>query len=156
MKKNELYAFKQAYNNHLYEGNKPIPGRQLVVELSIHLPEHSFHLGRISALERHMLRDLIDSFVQHTLAQPADSPVELPPEPQPVAKKELEAIAHVTYKGTQYLVQHLRENDENVYIVVRDSEPDKGKVLDQSSPHTKGVVKKYLKEKEKGKEELPG
>lgn len=68
---------------------------------------------------------------------------------QPAKKKqELVDIKHRSYRGTPYIVQHLREGEEDVFVIIRDAEPDKGKVLSEKSPAYRSIVKAYLEEKE--------
>jgi hypothetical protein len=65
--------------------------------------------------------------------------------PEPVKKKQdLHRIEHVEYRGTPYIVQHLLEDGEDQFIVIRDAEDEKkGKVLSPNSVAYKAIVKAY-------------
>ncbi|MCB9300729.1 MAG: hypothetical protein H6566_08795 [Lewinellaceae bacterium] len=110
--------FKAAYNAHFFPDGQLNPAATATITLTVTLNGQSFTLPELEATPHTRLHDIATWFaaLPVDLHSPEDSPHPQPSEPAP-PKRTLEAIQHIDYRNTEYLLQHLREEGQDRFVI---------------------------------------
>ncbi|WP_282783105.1 hypothetical protein [Phaeodactylibacter xiamenensis] len=132
------------FNRTFYPDGRTLnkDARIFIEKATISIDGEVYEVPNLAVAPQTSVRDIVRLMIVHLGNRPASEPERLPP---PAKKKQdLKAIEHITYRKTPYLVQHLVEGDEDIFIVLRDADDkDKGKKLSPNSPAFRAIVKKY-------------
>ena len=136
--------FKAAYNAHFFPDGQLNPAATATITLTITLNGQSFTLPELEVTPNTCLHDIAVWFA----ALPADPhPAEDAPHPQPSEpappKRTLEAIQHIQYRNTEYLLQHLREDGQDRFVI---QNRKTGRFIGEGTVTGRGVVKVYREE----------
>ena len=137
------------YNRAFYsDGGKKLKkdARIFIENATLSIDGEVYQVPRLAVAPYTTIREIIQLMIVYLSNLPASEPERLLP---PARKSQkLEAIDHTTYRGTPYIVQHLIEEGEDIFIVIRDAnDEDKGKTLSPSSPAFRAIVKQYKAKK---------
>ena len=140
--------FKAAYNGLFFPEGKLDSSATARVKISISLDGAWFDIPEMEVGPGVRVHDMAEWYVNdseevgnlETEPVPPGQPNEASPEPP---KRELVGIRHVLYRKTEYLVQHLRENGEDIFIIQNQKS---GKFIGAGAVTGRAVVKRYWEE----------
>lgn len=133
--------FKAAYNAHFFPDGQLGPAATATITLTITLNGQAFTLPELEAAPHTRIHDIAAWFAALPVdSYPAeDAPQLQPSEPAP-PKRTLEAIQHIQYRNTEYLLQHLREDGQDRFVI---QNRKTGRFIGEGTVTGRSIVKVY-------------
>ena len=135
--------FKAAYNAHFFPEGQLKSAATATISLTITLNGQSFTLPELEATPHTRLHDIAAWFaaLPADLHSAKDAPQPQPSEPAP-PKRTLEAIQHIQYRNTEYLIQHLREEGQDRFVI---QNRKTGRFIGEGTVTGRAILKVYRK-----------